>query len=107
MRTDIETVIGNYWVEVDSLAAGVTAENAGRLRSLLDVMPKIEDLYITYRRNLYEVQDLNAQIVAETDTRKKAFLVYDRRHYQSLNNILSAQVELLLFDLVPTVDPIA
>lgn len=106
MRADIETVIGSYWTEVDTLGVGLTAVNAGRLRLLLEVMPRIEDLYITYRKNLYEVQDLNSQIAAEIDARKKAYLVYDKRHYQSLNNVLSAQVELLLLDLAPqVVDP--
>lgn len=105
MRADIETIIGNYWAEVDTLANGLTVENNGRLRLLLEVMPRIEDLYITYRKNLYEVQDLNAKIVAETDARAKAYLVYDKRHFQSLNNVLSAQVELLLFDLNVLVEP--
>ncbi len=103
MRTDIETIIQNYWTELDTISVVITQENKERLILLLDKVPKLEDLYLTYRKNLYEIQDINAKITTETDQRKKAYLTYDKRKFQSLNNSLSAQVELIIFELTPVV----
>ena len=103
MRADIETVIQGYWAEIDTISAAITDVNKPRLLKLLEVVPRLEDLYLTSRKNLYEVIDLNTKITAETDARKKAYYTYDRRKYLSLNNSLAAQVELAIFDLTTVV----